>query len=228
MFTSANAPPMPEINIFTQSSSPDVIIAQVSASDSELKSWAQKQTRFPSRDIASLSNHRQLEHLAVDKAMLELSAPWSTAQIAHDENGKPALLAIDKFISISHHAQGTLCSVIICLGNHAVGCDIERPRAQLHAISKRFLSQQEQNHFTTTPLLCCAWGIKESMFKTIGHGIDFRIDLIVNAIPSSVENPFEATGSIKGEPTQWRIWKVQFHNAKDKDADDLYAIAGPV
>ena len=120
MFTSANAPPMPEINIFTQSSSPDVIIAQVSASDSELKSWAQKQTRFPSRDIASLSNHRQLEHLAVDKAMLELSAPWSTAQIAHDENGKPALLAINKFISICSNSSinyFSVCGIKITIAN---------------------------------------------------------------------------------------------------------------
>ena len=88
---------------------------------------------------------------------------------------------------------------MVCLGDQPVGCDIERPRVQLHNIAKRFLSAEEQVNFTTTPMLCCAWGIKESMFKTIGHDVDFRLDLTVDAIHISSSESLRATGKLKGK-----------------------------
>jgi len=229
---------MPEIQILIHSSVPQTIIARVSATDAELANWAMRQTRFPKRVLTALSNHRKLEHCAVDGAMQAFSDNASTASIVHDEHGKPTLLSNEKCISISHHTQNNSCWVMICLGDHPVGCDIERPRAQLSAIASRFLSDQEQNNFNTTPTLCCAWGIKESMFKTIGHGVDFRKDLKVDAfqfpkeeiaaagIP--VQMAMEVTGTVKGKRSRWQIWKVNPLDEGNDDTASLYAVAGPL
>ena len=218
---------MPEINIFVQSTSPHVIIAEVFAAADEVNDWAKIQNRFPSRHMAPLSRHRQLEHLAVDHAMIAFGAPWSNAQIEDDARGKPQLMENEKFINISHHSMERSCWVIICIGDQSVGCDIERPRAQLHAIAKRFLSPAEQNNFNTTPLLCCAWGVKESMFKTIGHDVDFRVDLTVDDIQFTSAESLEATGMMKGQSSKWKIWKVKSGDEQDKNEIELYAVAGP-
>jgi phosphopantetheinyl transferase (holo-ACP synthase) len=218
---------MPEINLFVQSTSPHVIIAKVSAGADEVKTWTKIQNRFPSRDVTTLSSHRQLEHLAVDQTMNAFGRPWANAQIDHDEHGKPQLMENEKFISISHHSMETSCWAVICLGDQSVGCDIERPRTQLHSIAKRFLSAEEQNSFNTTPMLCCAWGVKESMFKTIGHDIDFRVDLTVNAIHVASADSLEAIGTLKGRSSNWKIWKVTSSDKQDKGGIELFAVAGP-
>ena len=218
---------MPEINIFVQSTSPHVIIAEVSAAASEVKTWTENQNRFPSRDITALSNHRQLEHFAVDQALNAFDTPWSNAQIKHDDHGKPELVGDEKFISVSHHSLKKSCWVMVCLGDQPVGCDIERPRVQLHNIAKRFLSAEEQVNFTTTPMLCCAWGIKESMFKTIGHDVDFRLDLTVDAIHSSSSESLRATGKLKGKSSNWKICKVTSNEEQGSETIELFAVAGP-
>jgi phosphopantetheinyl transferase (holo-ACP synthase) len=229
---------MPEIQILIQSSVPETVIARVSATEEELMNWAKRQTRFPQRDIAVLSNHRKLEHHAVDAAIQAFPDQEPSASIVHDEHGKPTLVSSEKCISISHHTQNNSCWVMICLGDHPVGCDIERPRVQLTAIASRFLSTQEQNNFNTTPILCCAWGIKESMFKTIGHDVDFRKDLRIDAFQFPKEeiaatgNPLrmamEVTGTVKGKKSRWQIWKVNPLDEGSDDAAVLYAVAGPL
>ena len=229
---------MPEIQILIQSSVPETVIARVSATDAELMNWAKRQTRFPERDITVLSNHRKLEHHAVDEAMQAFPDQEPTASIVHDEHGKPRLVSSEKCISISHHTQNNSCWVMICLGDHPVGCDIERPRAQLTAIAGRFLSNQEQKNFNTTPILCCAWGIKESMFKTIGHDVDFRKDLRIDAFQfpkeeiaaagNPVQMAMEVTGTVQGKNSRWQIWKVNPLNEENDGAAALYAVAGPL
>tara|TARA_Y100000385_G_scaffold38368_1_gene35748 strand:+ start:2481 stop:3194 length:714 start_codon:yes stop_codon:yes gene_type:complete len=229
---------MPEFQILIQSSVPHAVIARFSATDAELMNWAMRQTRFPQRDLTARSKHRKLEHHAVDEAMQAFPGQEATASIVHDEHGRPTLVSSEKCISISHHTQNNSCWVMVCLGDHPVGCDIERPREQLTAIAGRFLSNQEQNNFNTTPILCCAWGVKESMFKTIGHGVDFRKDLKVDAFQfpkeeiaaagNPVQMAMKVTGTVKGRRARWKIWKVNALNEGDDDTMSLYAVAGPL
>jgi len=76
------------------------------------------------------------------------------------------------------------------------------------------------------------------MFKTIGHGVDFRKDLKVDAfqfpkeeiaaagIP--VQMAMEVTGTVKGKRSRWQIWKVNPLDEGNDDAASLYAVAGPL
>jgi phosphopantetheinyl transferase len=219
---------MPKTHILVHSSSPEVIIAEVSVSNTELNIWAPKQVRFPERDVPSHSSHKQREHYAVNNAMLHFDAPWSLAKITHDANGKPKLSDGTSAISISHHSKGDICWVVICIGPDFVGCDIEHTREQLHSISKRFLSEREQNDFKTTALLCCAWGIKESMFKSIGSDVDFRADLEVDPFSIPQTKSFDVTGKVRGQASHWRIWKINPTNEGNQPIYEMYAVAGPI
>ena len=65
------------------------------------------------------------------------------------------------------------------------------------------------------------------MFKTIGHDVDFRVDLTVDDIQFTSAESLEATGMMKGQSSKWKIWKVKSGDEQDKNEIELYAVAGP-
>ena len=76
------------------------------------------------------------------------------------------------------------------------------------------------------------------MFKTIGHGVDFRKDLKVDAFQfpkeeiaaagNPVQMAMEVTGTVKGKRSRWQIWKVNPLDEGNDDTASLYAVAGPL
>ena len=76
------------------------------------------------------------------------------------------------------------------------------------------------------------------MFKTIGHDVDFRKDLRIDAFQlpkeeiaaagNPVQMAMEVTGTVKGKKSRWQIWKVNPSNEENDGAAALYAVAGPL
>lgn len=219
---------MPEIHLFVRTSSPNTAVAQVSASDAHVHSWAQSQKRFPERDVSALPAHRRLEHYALDQVMLTFDGPLASAQIIHDTQGKPHLFGNEGHISLAHHTASNYCWAMISVASGPVGCDIEGPRQQLQSIEKRFLNDRERKNMVTTEQLCCAWGIKESMFKSIGANVDFRQDLEVGEFQIPEEETFIVSGWIRGIPSNWQVWMVRPACVDLEGADLLFAVTGPI
>ena len=80
----------------------------------------------------------------------------------------------------------------------------------------------------TTEQLCCAWGIKESMFKSIGANVDFRQDLEVGEFQIPEEETFIVSGWIRGVSSNWQVWKVRPAGVDLKRVDLLFAVTGPI
>ena len=219
---------MPEIHLFVRTSSPNTAVAQVSASDAHVHSWAQSQKRFPERDVSALPAHSRLEHYALDQVMLTFDGPLASAQIIHDTQGKPHLFGNEGHISLAHHTASNCCWAMISVATGPVGCDIEGPRQQLQSIEKRFLNDRERKNMVTTEQLCCAWGIKESMFKSIGANVDFRQDLEVGEFQIPEEETFIVSGWIRGVSSNWQVWKVRPAGVDLKRVDLLFAVTGPI
>lgn len=219
---------MPETHLFVRTTIPNTAVAQVSASHAHVHSWAQSQERFPERDVSALSAHRRLEHFALDQLMLTFDGPLASAQIIHDTQGKPHLFGNEGHISLAHHTASNCCWAMISVGSEPIGCDIERPRQQLQSIRKRFLNDRERKNLVTTEQLCCAWGIKESMFKSIGANVDFRQDLEVGEFQIPEEETFIVSGTIRGVSSNWQVWKVRPDGIELNGTDLLFAVTGPI
>lgn len=228
---------MPINRIILHSLAPAVIVVHVKADALFLDRWSKGQDRFPHRPLHDFPTHRLLEHWALDWACSQLDPPLSQAQISHTEIGKP-VVATSKgqspiHISVSHHTQGEDCWLALCWSkSHAVGCDIERPRAALRTIAPRILNAQEMAAAgDSLETLCHLWTIKECMFKAFGPGIDFREDLSVSreghSELSSVElnTWIEVIGAVRGENHSWHVMTI---DAPELDMNEKLCLAcGP-
>ncbi|TAH31122.1 MAG: 4'-phosphopantetheinyl transferase superfamily protein [Cytophagales bacterium] len=90
-----------------------------------------------------------------------------------DEHLKPYLVGNNGHISISHSSD--YCAAIYSKDN-SVGIDIQPLEKKLHKVSKKFLSDLENDKFNKNlELLCRAWCAKEAIYKMVGKkGVSLR------------------------------------------------------
>ena len=97
--------------------------------------------------------------------------------VSHREDGSPFIPDFAGEISISHCAG--YAALALSHGKR-FGIDIERPRATLHRVVHKFLSEAERAVWTGDDDLLRAWTIKESLYKAAGiPGLSLADDLVL-------------------------------------------------
>ena len=216
---------MPEFKEILQVQVPNLIVGSFSAQQDELAAWASSQNRFPARVLAEFSAHRQLEHAAVDAAMERMPGRLAQASIVHNADGKPEFMDSELgFLSIAHHTREGICYVAVTSSQRAVGCDIEAERPQLKGIAERFLSLDEIDDVgDALDGLCALWAAKESVFKALGPGLDFRKDIQVkwHGSDEAIRNGLAV--SLRDQTFQLKLCRIQ-----PEQGPSMWAVFGPV
>ena len=100
------------------------------------------------------------QRLAV--ARLLLYALGRDTAVMHRDDGSPYIDGIGREVSISH-CKGY--AVVGLYDGARFGIDIERPRATLQRVTRKFLSADEMKRLRITEELLRAWTIKEALYK---------------------------------------------------------------
>ena len=139
--------------------------------------------------VHHLTNHFELLHEGIKK----------------DSYGKPHLVGIDWHISIAHCYPLAVAAIN---KSSAIGIDIEKPRAQLQRISKKFLSNQELQHAgSDVNLLCRYWTAKEALYKIYGRKkLIFKEDILVK---SDLDSPSNYRGTVNSG-TEIGTYQIQY------------------
>ncbi len=117
--------------------------------------------------------------------------------IEYEPTGKPYLKGIDKNIAITHSKY----HVGILIADHCIpGLDIEHISDRVGKVAHKFLTNFEQTWCTTQLLQTAAWSAKESVFKMVGQGLDFKDIELAQFSADASQFLIEAT--IKRRPTK--------------------------
>ncbi len=135
-------------------------------------------THFSPEEEATGQNCAQ--RLAV--ARLLRHALGCEATVMHRDDGSPYIDGLVRELSISH------CKGYAAIGLHygaRFGIDIERPRATLQRVARKFLSADEMQRLHTPEELLKAWTIKEALYKAAATpGISLAEGLVL-PLPST-------------------------------------------
>ncbi len=120
--------------------------------------------------------------------------------VVYNEEGKPLLENNPTYhISFSHAAHWNVAAY----SHKKIGIDIEIPTERLRKVSKKFLSEKEQEDFpanTDLETLCLIWSCKEVMFKIIGNdAIDFAKQLRIYPFEKKSEGEIKALHLVTGK-----------------------------
>lgn len=125
------------------------------------------------------SEKRKIEFIATRSAVKSIFGNETTLQ--HLDSGQPYIQG-NKHISISHSKN----YIVIAVGVHCLGVDIEEPTEKLLKVLPRILSKSEYEDFQKNPsttLACKVWGTKESILKYTGNvKLDYRKDIRLEKI----------------------------------------------
>lgn len=147
----------------------EIFIADISgldiASAAELVSDYRRQKALRIKDAL-----KQRQSLGVE-LLLQKAVGKEAAVYRIDENGKPRFVELNRFFSLSHCEKYAVCAVSDC----EVGVDIERPRADLPKLAKRFFTKTEYERIASSAdpdkEACLCWVRKESYIKATGEGL---------------------------------------------------------
>jgi len=167
---------MPLVNSLNVNSS-NLLLWRINESEEELNKDLNLSDFFKSRlgNIKATSRRKQslsIHHL--------LKSSKINQEFFYDYNGKPKL-SNNKFISISHSFDYSG----VAISNNKVGVDIEKFRPKILDISKKFISQTEQDLIKELDIenLTKVWTIKEAVYKAFGYqGIDFKENILIENI----------------------------------------------
>lgn len=136
--------------------------------------------------------HRQREQEAV--AQIIRHAFSDAARLEHDPDGAPLLGGVEGVrISVSHSAR---MAAVAARSEGRLGIDIEHWREQLRTVGPRYLSNAEQENFTTEEALLKAWTSKESVFKAAGVPDLTLIDISLDPdLTRATISPLKARGA---------------------------------
>ena len=139
---------------------------------------------------------RRLEWLAVRALLMQV---YGTNQVEYDADGRPSLVGVSGYISISH----TLGYVAVAFSqSHDVGVDVELVTRRVGAVVRRFMRDEE---LFGIPCECVnnakllRWTASEALFKLVGDlGGNYRDNILVSNYPVAASGGFEM--SIVGLP----------------------------
>lgn len=154
----------------------------VSAGDLNREDIENISEHFPTRNIEGFSEQRQLEHLGVARSVGEV-LKHDNWHLLYEADGAPVLHEYhkpsSKSISITHAKINDDVYVFIATSEKSgkkIGIDLTvKGDSRLQRIAPRTMNPQE----VAAERLEEVWAIKEAMFKSLGPGIDFKDELLV-------------------------------------------------
>lgn len=127
---------------------------------------------------------RKKEWLAVRLLLRQMTG--ADSRISYDSEGKPILVNLPGYISISHSSN---CAVIYFHPKEHPGIDIELVTRNVTKAAKRFLSEKEWSDCTindqpSNKEMMLRWCAKEAVFKMVPcSNVDFASQIICIASP---------------------------------------------
>jgi phosphopantetheinyl transferase len=167
---------MPLVNSLNVNSS-NLLLWRINESEEELNKDLNLSDFFKSRLGSIKATSRRKQSLSIHHL---LKSSKINQEFFYDYNGKPKL-SNNKFISISHSFDYSG----VAISNNKVGVDIEKFRPKILDISKKFISQTEQDLIKELDIenLTKVWTIKEAVYKAFGYqGIDFKENILIENI----------------------------------------------
>jgi phosphopantetheinyl transferase (holo-ACP synthase) len=185
-----------------------LVVTRVSGNESKSIDRECLIKHFPKRDITVMRAGRMLEHLAVAGGFTKALGhkDW---HLEHMDYGG-ALLFINgqsssRKVSISHahdKDDNVLAAVIISESTQRIGVDLVfRWDERLARIAPRTMGVEE----IESGNLAGVWAIKEAIFKAMGPGIDFKMEIKVQ--PSNKLPIVDAT--LRGVNSQWWLSELE-------------------
>ncbi len=173
---------MPLVNTLNVNSS-NLLLWRINESEEDLNKELNLSDFSKSRLSKIKSKSRRKQSLSIHHL---LKSSKINQELFYDSNGKPKLLN-NKFISISHSFDYSG----LAISNNKVGLDIEKFRPKIIDISKKFISQTEQDLIKELDIenLTKVWTIKESVYKAFGYqGINFKENIVIKNINNEFNN----------------------------------------
>lgn len=167
---------MPLVNSLNVNSS-NLLLWRINESEEELNKDLNLSDFYKSRLGKIKAIRRRKQSLSIHHL---LKSSKINQEFFYDYNGKPKL-SNNKFISISHSFDYSG----VAISNNKVGVDIEKFRPKILDISKKFISQTEQDLIKELDIenLTKVWTIKEAVYKAFGYqGIDFKENILIENI----------------------------------------------
>ena len=125
--------------------------------------------------LQAMSHSNQRKGFLAVRSLVE-AAGISLDQLQYTTDGKP-YLEHGPHISFSH----TNDFAAVAVGNAPLGVDVERHRAKVKRVAKKFVNPADQAPQQTIAELTDLWCAKESMYKAISiPGIRFSKDIFVD------------------------------------------------
>lgn len=138
--------------------------------------------------------HKRLQHLAGRYLLKHLFPDFPHNEIVVADTRKPYLPYEQYHFSISH--CGNYAAAIVS-NRQRVGIDIEIPSEKINRISRKFLNEQEHEHFitedTANNTLTVLWSAKEAIYKWWGWGsVNFSEHILLQPFAPLQEGIFNA------------------------------------
>lgn len=138
--------------------------------------------------------HKRLQHLAGRYLLKHLFPDFPHNEIVVADTRKPYLPYEQYHFSISH--CGNYAAAIVS-NRQRVGIDIEIPSEKINRISRKFLNEQEHEHFisedTPNNTLTVLWSAKEAIYKWWGWGsVNFSEHILLQSFTPLQEGTFNA------------------------------------
>jgi len=187
-----------------------LVVTRVSEGESESFDRDKLQEYFPKRDLSVMRGGRILEHIAVAFAFNK-ALGHKNWHLEYEKYGGAVLFENGQTsknkVSISHAHdvdESVLAAVTISEVSYRIGVDLVfRWDERLSRIAPRTMSPEE----VESGDLSGVWAIKEAIFKSMGPGIDFKMEIKV--FPSTNLPIVEA--SLRGIKYNW--WLAELDGA---------------
>lgn len=118
------------------------------------------------------------------KACEDFGISYHDSEVLTDSNGKPYFRDIPIHFNLSHSGDRVMC----IMGNHPVGCDVERVQPVKDSLAKKCLSAEEYAVYEAcetaaeqAELFFRYWTCKESYLKCTGIGLRVELNTITIA-----------------------------------------------
>jgi len=132
-------------------------------------------TLYCNQRLQAMSHSSQRKGFLAVRSLVEV-AGIPLDQLRYTSDGKP-FLEYGPYISFSH----TKDFAAVAIGQAPIGVDVERHRAKVKHVAKKFVNPADQAPQQTIADLTDLWCAKESMYKAISiPGIRFSKDIFVD------------------------------------------------
>ena len=143
--------------------------------------------------VKKINHSKRYKHWLASRVLIkDLLQTDEFIQFEYDDYGKPNLVNVSGYISISHAAD--VAAIALSPDNH-VGIDIERMQAKIERIAPKFMLKEEIASCTEENKIrdmYIHWCVREAVYKCYGkRQLDFRKHMLLQPINRNLSQQLE-------------------------------------